>query len=50
VGVGDATECARRRLTSHGSASTKCYLFLIMHMMRGCAKSVSESSNDLNRL
>jgi len=49
VGVRDATKCARWRLTSAGSASTKRFLFLIMLMGRDCAKSVSESSTDLHR-
>ena len=50
VGVGDATEYVRWRPSSPGSASTKRFLYIIMHMRRHCAKSVSESNCDLNRM
>ncbi len=37
-------------MTASDSASTKRFLFLTIHMRRDCAKSVSESSNNFNRL
>jgi hypothetical protein len=49
VCVGVAAECTRMRLMAHGSASTSCFMFLIMPKRRDCAKSVSASSNNLNR-
>ena len=42
-GARDPTEYARRRLASLGSASTKCFLFLIIPKRRECAKSVRET-------
>ena len=45
VGVGDAAECARLRLTAHGSACTKRFVFLIMPKRRDYGKSVSASNN-----
>ncbi len=48
VCVGVAAEIVRLRLTALGSASTKRTVFLIMPKGRDCAKSASESSNDLN--
>jgi hypothetical protein len=50
VSAGDAAECARWRLTAHGSASTKRFLCIMMPMKRDCAKSVRESNNDLTML
>ena len=50
VGARDATECARCRLTSHVTISTKRFLFLTIPIRRNCAKFVSESNKDLNRL
>ena len=47
--VGVADECAHLRLTAPCSASTKRCVFLKMPKRRDCAKSVSASSNDLNR-
>ena len=44
----DGTECAWC-LSHPGRTSTKRFLFLIMPKRRDLAKSVSESSNDLNR-
>ena len=49
VCVGIAAECAWLRLMAHGSASTKCFLFLIMPKRLDCARSVSASNDDLNR-
>jgi len=48
VGVGDATECARLRLTAPSSAYTRRCIFVIMPKRRDRAKSVSASNNDLN--
>ena len=45
-----ASECARVRLTFPGRDSTKRFLLFIMPNRRNCAKSVMESSNDLNRM
>ena len=50
VGVGDATECVRLRVTPPESASAKRFLFLIMPLRRDCAKSASGSNSDFNRL
>ncbi len=49
MSIGVAAECARRRLTVSGSASTKRFHFLIMHRRRDSAKSVSKSTSDLNK-
>ena len=50
VGARVAVECARVRLTFPGRDSTKRFLLFIMCIRRDCARSVIESSNDLNRM
>jgi len=50
VCVGVAAECARVRLMSPGSASTKRFMFLIIPQRRdSAAKSVSASRSDSKR-
>jgi hypothetical protein len=49
-GARAAAECARRWLTSLGSASSRHFLLQIMPKKRDCAKSVRKSRSDLNRL
>ena len=48
VYVGVSAECAWWRLMAPSSASTKCFMFLIMPKRRDYAKSVSASRHDLN--
>ncbi len=48
VGAGDATGCARIRTIA--LVYTKRFLFLMMPKKRDCAKSVSESNSDLDRV
>jgi hypothetical protein len=48
VCVGVVAQCARLRPTAPGSASTKRFLFFIMHKRRDCTKSASEPNIDLN--
>ena len=45
-----AADYARVRPTFHGRDSTKRFLLFIMPNRRDFAKSVIESSNDLNRM
>ena len=45
-----AAECALMLLLSPGSASIRRFLFLMMPIRRDCARSVRESSSDLNRM
>jgi hypothetical protein len=50
LGARASAECARLRLTVPGRQSTKRFLLFILAKRRDCAKSVLESSNDLNRM
>jgi hypothetical protein len=48
VSSGDATQCARQRMTAPCSAYTKRFLILMIPLRRDCAKFVSESIADMN--
>ena len=48
--VGDASECSRHWLNPPGRASTRRFVFLLVPIRRDWAMSVSESSNDLNKV
>ncbi len=48
--VVSAAECALMLLLFPGSVSIRRFLLLMMPRRRDCAKSVRESSSDLNRV